>query len=412
VGVAGYASRVSARYPSTARPRPATQLRAATRSRFALALALLGTLTLGACSFGAPDDGNGGQSPNLPTPSTTGGGTGGPPSAVATVIAQGLDVPWGIAFLPDGSALVTERDNKRIVRVGPGSGSDGLTVTPVQTIDEVAPGGEGGLLGIAVSPDYATDGLVFIYYTAASDNRIARFRLGETPVPIVTGIPRGGIHNGGRLAFGPDGFLYASTGETGNQPMAQNLGTTAGKTLRMTKDGAPAPGNPFPEAPLVWSYGHRNVQGMAWDGQGRMFATEFGQSTWDEINRIEPGANYGWPIEEGIGNDPSLVDPIQQWPTSQSSCSDAAMTGTVLVVACLRGERVWLLSINAEGTVEGAPVAAFVGQFGRLRAAEVAPDGAVWVSTSNRDNRGDIRDGDDKILRLVISGGGGGPALM
>lgn len=378
-------------------------------ARLRAAVAVLGVvLATAACAFGPPEDANGGGSPNLTPPAS--GSTAGaqePPSVVATVIAHGLAVPWAIAFLPDGAALVTERDSKRIMKVGPNGDTAGLAVTAVQTIDEVQPSGEGGLLGIAVSPTYASDRLVFVYYTTATDNRIARLTLGGAPKPIVTGIPKGSIHNGGRLAFGPDGYLYASTGDGGTSPRSQDLGTLAGKILRMTKDGTPAPGNPFPNAPLVWTYGHRNVQGMAWDPQGRMFATEFGQNTWDEINRIEPGKNYGWPTVEGIGHDPSFVDPIQQWQTDQASCSGAAFAGNVLVAACLRGERVWLLDIDADGTVAGAPVAAFVGQYGRLRAAVTAPDGSVWVSTSNRDGRGQPGDGDDKILRLVVTGGDG-----
>lgn len=367
-------------------------------------LAVATLLGAAACSFGPPDDGAAGEPPNLPSPSS---GVDDPPGAIVTEIARGLDVPWGIAFLPDGTALVTERNTRRIMAVGPGSGDAGLTVTPVQTIDEARASGEGGLLGIAVSPDYATDGLIFVYYTADNDNRIARLTLGGTPEPIVTGIPNSSIHNGGRLAFGPDGYLYASTGDGGNSSHSQDLGSLGGKILRLTKDGQPAPGNPFPQAPLVWTYGHRNVQGLAWDPMDRMFATEFGQSTWDEINRIEPGQNYGWPTVEGIAEDPSFVDPIQQWHTSDASCSGAAFAGSVLVAACLRGARAWLLRIDGGGLVEGVPVAALSGQYGRLRAATAAPDGSIWISTSNRDGRGQPRDGDDLILRLVVSGSGG-----
>jgi glucose/arabinose dehydrogenase len=361
------------------------------------------------CSFGPPDDSSSVSPPQLPPPTTPSTGPPvdpGPPSVVASVIAQGLDVPWSIAFLPDGTALATERDNRRIVKIAPPNGANGLNVTPVQTIDVVRPGGEGGLHGIAVSPQYATDGLIFIYYTAESDNRIARLTLGGTPQPIVTGIPKAGIHNGGALAFGPDGYLYAATGDAASSGRSQQLGTLGGKILRMTKDGTPPPGNPFPNS-LVWSYGHRNVQGIAWDRNQRMYASEFGQNTWDEVNRIEPGKNYGWPQAEGITGNPSYVDPIQQWRTADASCSGVAVAGDVLVASCLRGQRVWLLRLDAAGNVLGAPVAALVQTYGRMRAAVTAPDGSIWVSTSNQDGRGSPRPGDDKLIRLVAAGTGG-----
>jgi glucose/arabinose dehydrogenase len=372
------------------------------RRHVAVALTVCTGLVVAGCSFGPPHDQGGATPPNLPRPSGT--ATNEPPSAVVSVLAEGLDVPWGIAFLPDGSALVTERDTRRIVKLS--TGSDGtLSTTPVQTIDQAQASGEGGLLGIAVSPGYAADGLVYVYYTAANDNRIARLRLGERPQVIVTGIPKAEIHNGGRLAFGPDGYLYASTGDGGSSSRAQDLGSLGGKILRMTKDGTPAPGNPFPNS-LVWSYGHRNVQGMAWDKAGRMFATEFGQDTWDEINLIEPGQNYGWPAVEGIADNPSYVDPIEQWHTSEASCSGAAFSGDVLVAACLRGQRLWLMRFSPAGTLTGPPIAALVGEYGRLRAAAAAPDGSIWISTSNRDGRGQPTDGDDRILRIVVDSPG------
>jgi glucose/arabinose dehydrogenase len=374
--------------------------------RVTAAVTAVACLLLAGCAFGPPTDSDGGGPPNLPRPSPSTSTDDGPPSIVATVIAQDLDVPWAVAFLPDGTPLVTERDTGRIMQVGPGQGPDGLELTLVHTVEEAVARGEGGLMGLAVSPTYDTDQTLFVYYTTRSDNRIARLKLGGPTEPIVTGIPAAGIHNGGRLHFGPDGFLYASTGDAAEGVVhSQDVASLGGKILRMTPDGKPAPGNPFPDS-LVWSYGHRNVQGFAWDPQQQMYATEFGQNTWDEINRIEPGANYGWPEVEGEADRDGFVDPIQQWPTSESSCSGAAMSGRVLIAACLRGQRLWLLRLTENGTQIGSPVAALVGEYGRLRAAVVAPDGSVWVTTSNRDNNGRPRPNDDKILRIVVSGGG------
>ncbi len=359
-------------------------------------------LTMAGCAFGQPDDRDELGAPRLTRPSPTGDGTG----VIATVLARGLEVPWGISFLPDGAALVTERGSGAILRVGPGAGANGLTVTRVQTITQARPRGEGGLLGIAVSPTFATDQTVFVYYTTETDNRIARLRLGDEPVPIVTGIPAGTIHNGGQVAFGPDGFLYASTGDASVRSRAQDRTSLGGKILRMTTAGKAAPGNPYPGS-LVFSYGHRNVQGLAWDKSGRLFATEFGQNTWDEINAIVPGRNYGWPVVEGVAGDPRFADPIQQWSPREASCSGLAISGPMLAAACLRGNRVWLLRLTASGAVIGAPEAALVGEFGRLRSAVAAPDGSIWVTTSNRDQTNNPRPGDDKLLRLIVPGAGG-----
>ncbi|WP_189040484.1 PQQ-dependent sugar dehydrogenase [Micromonospora sonchi] len=356
------------------------------------------------CSLGDPAPDPAGEPPNLPSPSATAGT--GNQEIVATVLAKGLQVPWGIAFLPDGGALVTERDSGRILQVGPESGPDGMKVTEVQTIDEVAAGGEGGLLGIAVSPEFERDRTAFVYYTAERDNRIARLRLGEKPTPILTGIPKAGIHNGGGLAFGPDGQLYASTGDAGETARSQDVKELGGKILRITADGKPAPGNPFPNSP-VWSLGHRNVQGIAWDGD-RMYAVEFGQNTWDEINQISKGKNYGWPEVEGRAGDKKYVDPIVQWPTDEASCSGLAAVERTLATACLRGQRLWLVELTATGTVLGQPHALLTEQYGRLRAIAAAPDGSLWVSTSNHDGRGRPAPEDDRLLRLVLSGGGAG----
>jgi len=335
-------------------------------------------------------------------------------------IATGLRIPWGLAFLPDGSALVTERGNQvptfspsgppvddsgvpRILKVTPGG-----TVSEVQRLSEVdRRPGEGGLLGIAVSPTYAADGWVYLYYSAESDNRIARLRLGERPQPILTGIPitdDSGFryHQGGRLAFGPDGMLYASTGETYyTRDIAQDRANLGGKILRITPEGRPAPGNPFGDSP-VWSYGHRNVQGLAWDSQGRMYASELGEKDYDELNLIRPGGNYGWPVVEGPGTDPRFANPIATWtPTSIASPSGIAVHRDHVYVACLAGKRLYRVSLDGR-TVEKL----LVGDYGRLRTVAVAPDGALWVTTTNRDQvareSGLVASAeDDRILRIT-----------
>ena len=313
-------------------------------------------------------------------------------------LVDGLAVPWGIAFLPGGDALVTERDSARVLRVTPGGES-----REVGTISGVSPQGEGGLLGIAVSPTYMKDHYIFVYFSGQDDNRITRYRYDgglSDPRVIVSGIPRGVIHNGGRLEFGPDGYLYAGTGETGDRGLAQDRSSLAGKILRMTLDGKAPPGNPF-GASLVWSYGHRNVQGLAWDPDGRMFASEFGQDTYDEINRIEKGHNYGWPEVEGTGGGDRFTDPLVTWSTDEASPSGLAYAGGSLWVGALRGERLWRVPVGADGDL-GTPVTRYQGEYGRLRPVERAPDGSLWVGTSNRDGRGSPRAGDDRILRIGL----------
>jgi glucose/arabinose dehydrogenase len=320
---------------------------------------------------------------------------------VAGVVARELEVPWGLAFLPDGSALVSERDTARIRHVSP----DGRvrTVGRVSGVDGTA---EGGLLGIALSPTYDEDRLLFAYFTDGSQNVVARMTYdGERLTGqrrILDGIPGGPIHNGGRIAFGPDGFLYVGTGEAGRTELSQDRGSLGGKILRITPDGEPAPGNPFPGSP-VYSLGHRNVQGLAWDAEGRMWAAEFGQNTWDELNRIRPGRNYGWPEVEGRSGDDRFVNPARQWRTDVASPSGIAVAEGSVFMAGLRGARLW--QIPVPGGRAGRPKARLTDRYGRLRTVAVAPDGSLWVTTSNRDGRGSPRSGDDKILRLTVSTG-------
>jgi len=340
-------------------------------------------MALAAC--GGDDDGAG----------PSGGGEAAP---ARTTVATGLEVPWSIAFLPGGDALVSERDSGRILRVAASGGGEPREVATVPGVAGGA-GQEGGLLGLAVSPDYAQDELVYAYYSTERDNRIARFVLGEEPEPILTGLQRGPIHNGGRIAFGPDGNLYAGVGETGQPGLSQDGGSPNGKILRLEPDGGVPADNPDPGSP-VFSSGHRNVQGLAWDAQDRLWATEFGQNELDEVNLIRPGGNYGWPEVEGEGDTQGgrFTNPLVTWATDEASPSGAAIVGGTLYVAALRGEALLSVRLDGERASKADPR---LDGLGRIRAVSAAPDGALWVATSNRDGRGDPRDGDDRIVRLA-----------
>ena len=328
---------------------------------------------------------------------TSGGAKVQPAGVKATTIATGLHVPWGIAFLPDGNALVAERTTGKIVRI-PEKGGKAKTVMTVPGVDTDA--GEGGLLGLAVSPNYKKDKLVYAYFTSSSDNRIVRFKLGGTPQPILTGLRRGTIHNGGRIAFGPDGKLYAGVGETGDRGIAQDQSINNGKILRINPDGSIPRDNPFPNSP-VWTLGHRNPQGLAWDKNGRMWSSEFGQDTWDEVNLIRKGHNYGWPVVEGKGDTQGgkFTNPLIQWHTSDASPSGDAVKGNYLYVATLQGHSIYRMKIN--GSKLGSPKRFLKDRFGRLRTVVRAPDGSLWVSTSNTDGRGSPSAGDDRIIRVT-----------
>jgi glucose/arabinose dehydrogenase len=326
-----------------------------------------------------------------------------PTAGEPRVLTSGLEVPWGIAFLPDGAALVTERIPATISRVAP----DG-TVTRLGTVEGVTPTGEGGLLGIALSPDHATDRGVYVMYTTSDDNRVVRLTVnpdgtidGSRQQEILTGIPKGGNHDGGRLQFGPDGFLYVATGEAGRGEPAQDRDDLGGKILRLTEDGQPAPGNPFGTA--VYTLGHRNPQGLAWDPAGRLYSAEFGQRTWDEINLVTPGANYGWPEVEGREGRDGYVDPLAQQGTDDASWSGLAYADGALYAGALRGERLFRYPVNPDGSL-GEPQALFTGTYGRIRTVVATPDGkALWFTTSNRDGRGDPGPDDDRILVLPLA---------
>lgn len=338
--------------------------------------------------------------PRTQTGRPSAGGTAtGTPHVIGTV-ATGLNAPWGITFLPDGTALVGERDTTRVLAIEDGR------VRTVGRLAGVEPQGEAGMLGLAASPSYASDHRVYAYLSTPSDNRVVEMaydgrRLGA-PKPVLTGIPNGFVHDGGRLQFGPEGYLYVSTGETGQAQLAQDPDSLGGKILRITAAGKPAPGNPVKGSP-VWTMGHRNVQGLAFDAQHRLWATEFGADTWDELNLIDRGRNYGWPLVEGKGDQKEYQNPFVQWRTSEASPSGLAFLDGSLWAASLRGQRLWRVPVRSGTRPDslGRPRDFFVGDYGRLRTVVPAPDGNLWVTTSNRDGRGNPGPKDDQILLVA-----------
>ena len=297
------------------------------------------------------------------------------------------DVAWGIGFLPDGSALVTERDRFEVLRVT----AAGQKSVVGRVAGAVGTNGEGGAMGLAVSPAFATDRSVYIFHTAAQDNRVVRYTyadgaLSATGTPIVTGIAKNQYHNGGRIRFGPDGHLYIATGDAKNSSTSQNLSSLNGKILRVDRNGNAAPGNPF--GSRVYSSGHRNVQGLAWDSRGQLWASEFGEGNLDELNLIRPGANYGWPACEGPCTNPAYTNPVRTWSTASASPSGLEIVDDTIYMAAVRGARLWVMTINAAGTGTDTPRAFFNNRWGRLRTVVKTPDGGLWLSSTNNDKLG------------------------
>lgn len=326
--------------------------------------------------------------------SVGGGGTTTPTPSGPQVLATGLQAPWSVG-LHGSTPLISERGTARILAV-----SETGSTSAIATIAGASGTGEGGLLGIAVR-----DGYLYAYFTAGAENRIERYpltgqgvnaRLGAAQL-LLSGIPSRSNHNGGRLAFGPDGMLYASTGDAGVGSRSQDLNSLAGKILRMTPDGKVPTTNPFAGS-YVYSYGHRNVQGLAWAADGSMYASEFGENTWDELNLIKAGGNYGWPDVEGKAGNAKYIDPLQQWPTSEASPSGIAISGGNLYIANLRGERLRKIPLSAPGTSSEF----YVKEYGRLRDVIAAPGDRLYLLTNNTDGRGTPKPNDDRLLSLPL----------
>ena len=390
---------MSARFPTSV-----TVLRLSVATAIALGFAC------GSATDGDPED----PSNNPPTNP--------PPQApnvdIATdVVATGLDTVWELAWGPDGMIWVTERGG-RISRVNPQTGA----LTPVAQVS-VSEAGEGGLMGLTFHPDFATEPWVYVAHTyqGGARNRVVRMRYDGTtlgaPQVILSDIPGSSIHNGARLAIGPDRLLYVTTGDASDASIAQNRDALAGKVLRLTLDGQPAPGNPF--GSRTWSFGHRNPQGMVFAPDGSLYVTEHGPSDNDEVNRIEIGRNYGWPNAHGrcdgdIGmaelsfcTTNNVAEPMAQWTPTIAPAGliyyDAALIPQFrrsLIFATLKDATLYRLALSQDGRTVQSTERLFVRAFGRLRAVMVAPDGAIYLGTSNRDGRGSPSSADDRIIRV------------
>lgn len=312
-----------------------------------------------------------------------GGGSSAPPLGPGSgqdpnVVAEKLKIPWGLALLPDGSALVGERPNGRIVQVKPKR-------APVKQVKRLT--GIKALLGLAVSPSYDEDGLIYAYVTTRTDNRILRFTLDGRPTPILTGIPRGPAHNGGRIAFGPDGHLYIGTGDTGRPALARNPASLAGKILRISIFGRPVRTNPDPHSP-VYSRGFSDVTGLCWTDSGTMFATDTGRRT-GELDAVDPGGNFA----------PGGRGPVLKWPTSAVDPGGCAVIDFGLFVGALQGKQILGLPLDAHDA-PGPAQPLIRDRYGRIRTVVAAPDGALWATTSNRDGHGTPVPQDDRVLRI------------
>ncbi|WP_407356090.1 PQQ-dependent sugar dehydrogenase [Methanolobus sp. WCC5] len=322
-----------------------------------------------------------------------------------SVLADDLEIPWALDFLPDGSIIFTERPGKvRLI-----DNEEGLLPLPLATLDDVVHVGEGGLLGIAVHPEFEDNQFIYLYYTYRDGerlyNRVIRYTIADRELSgqeiIIDRIPAGRIHNGGRIRFGPDGLLYVCTGDAGEPSLAQDTASLAGKILRLTDTGNIPEDNPLQDLP-VYSFGHRNPQGIAWDEHGRLWATEHGPTARDELNVINPGKNYGWPVITGDDTAEGMESPVihsgwQTWAPSGVSY----LKGSVFFTG-LRGQSLYEaeVSVLEDERISVELHEHFAGDFGRLRDVVAGPDGNLYMLTNNRDGRGRTIAGDDRMIRV------------
>jgi glucose/arabinose dehydrogenase len=374
-------------------------------TRTALVAAAAAVLVTAGCG-GPPSDAGNGPPSDAGSEVRTPGGGGAPASdpGELTELTTGLEAPWGLTFLPEGSALLTERLSARVLHVP----ADGGAAEAVGVVPDVETSSEGGLLGLVASPDFATDRTVFAYASGSPTNRVLALEIGEdfgsleVARVLLDGIETADRHHGGRLRIGPDGHLWIGTGDAFLPENAADDGSLNGKILRIALDGSIPDDNPSGTA--VYSSGHRNVQGITFGPDGTVYASELGHRTWDEVNVLRPGLDYGWPETEGIAGDTGEPPLFTIHPDDASPSGIAYAEGS-LWMGALGGQRLWQLPVDGPEAT-GDPIEHYAGEYGRIRTVEVAPDGALWLVTSNTDGATwggtEARPGDDRILRLEL----------
>jgi glucose/arabinose dehydrogenase len=317
-----------------------------------------------------------------------------------SIIAQNLEIPWEIIILPNGDILTTERPG-RLIKISPKT----QVISEIQGVRHV---GEGGLLGMALHPDFENNNYIYLYYTTQENNltnKVSRFVLSENSLSqetvIIDNIPASQNHDGGRIAFGPDGMLYITTGDSSQASLAQDTKSLAGKILRINNDGSIPDDNPFGNE--IYSYGHRNPQGLAWDNEGRLWATEHGpsgtQSGYDEINLIVKGGNFGWPEITGDQQKEDLISPvIQSGSTETWAPAGIVFLNNSLFFTGLRGQTLYKAEIISKDQLKLERLMS--NEYGRLRAITKDNNGNLYLSTSNLDGRGSPKANDDKILKI------------
>ncbi|RBY82034.1 oxidoreductase [Geodermatophilus sp. TF02-6] len=331
------------------------------------------------------------QTPQVPSPGDPAQPNAGEQAGDPNVVASGLTVPTGLVVLPDGSAVVGERDSGRLLQVFP----DRSPVRELMTVPGVDGTGDGGLLGLALSPTFVEDGLLYAYVSTSTDNRVVRFPLGGTPNPVLPGIPRGQTHNGGGLAFDLDGTLFVGTGDTGDPALAQDPASLAGKVLHVDVFGQPVEdGGP------VYSRGHSDVTALCLGGDESLFATDDSAAGADELDAVSEGGDHGWPAPG-----PDSAAPVVDFPAAEGGLGGCAVSGHTVYLGALDGQRVHVVQLDGAGAVAVEPTSFLDGRYGRLRTVVVDPDGALWITTSNRDGVGTPAEDDDRVLRILPPGG-------